>query len=76
MAKQAVAPIDEWKTVIDAQMHFNEMLLRTYATTRTSSVPFSLASFRWAYRKRLARACSPAAGMTQVFMAAILFCSI
>jgi len=29
MAKQNVAPIDEWKTVIDAQMHFNEMILRT-----------------------------------------------
>jgi hypothetical protein len=29
MAKQFVAPIDEWKTVIDAQMHFNEMFLRT-----------------------------------------------
>ncbi|MGO8843399.1 MAG: hypothetical protein ACLQF1_20425 [Methyloceanibacter sp.] len=29
MAEQNVAPIDEWKTVIDAQMHFNDMLMRT-----------------------------------------------
>jgi hypothetical protein len=29
MANQSVAPIDEWKTVIDAQMHFNDMLMRT-----------------------------------------------